>query len=128
MSRIPTPASIADAPEASRPLLEAVHKQLGSVPNLFRLVANSPAGLAGYLGLNGALAGGRLPAATRERIAIAVQETIQKRQTDRYGTSANYAAQNATPIHTCHGSLPTFQDLGQFYTPPIASDATEMRS
>jgi uncharacterized peroxidase-related enzyme len=74
MSRIPTPASVADAPEASRPHLEAVQKQLGSVPNLFRLVANSPAGLAGYLGLNGALAGGRLPAATRERIALAVAE------------------------------------------------------
>ena len=30
MSRIPTPATIADAPAASQPLLEAVKKQLGS--------------------------------------------------------------------------------------------------
>ena len=29
MSRIPTPATIADAPEKSQPLLEAVNKQLG---------------------------------------------------------------------------------------------------
>lgn len=74
MSRLSTPATIEDTPTASRALLEAVKKQLGSVPNLFRLVANSPAALEGYLGLSGALAKGRLPAATRERIALAVAE------------------------------------------------------
>ena len=62
MSRIAIPASIAAAPAASQPLLEAVNKQIGSVPNLFRLVANSPAALEGYLGMNGALAKGQLPA------------------------------------------------------------------
>ncbi|KUR73594.1 alkylhydroperoxidase [Novosphingobium fuchskuhlense] len=74
MSRIPTPASVADAPEASRPLLEAVNKALGTVPNLHRLVATSPAALEGYLAMNGALGKGKLPAATRERIALAVAE------------------------------------------------------
>lgn len=74
MARIPQPATIADAPAASRPLLEAVAKQLGSTPNLFRLVATSPQALEGYLGLSGALAKGTLPAATRERIALAVAE------------------------------------------------------
>ncbi|MBL9052641.1 MAG: peroxidase-related enzyme [Tabrizicola sp.] len=74
MTRIATPATIADAPAASQPLLEAVKKQLGSVPNLFRVVSNSPAALEGYLGLSGALAKGSLPAATRERIALAVAE------------------------------------------------------
>ena len=49
MSRIPTPAAIEAAPIASRPLLETVKKQLGSVPNLFRLVANSPAALKDIL-------------------------------------------------------------------------------
>jgi uncharacterized peroxidase-related enzyme len=73
-SRIPTPATIEDAPAAAQPLLNAVKTQLGSVPNLFRLVANSPAALEGYLGLNAALGKGRLPAATRERIAIAIAE------------------------------------------------------
>lgn len=72
MSRIPTPASIEAAPAAAQPFLEGVKKQLGSVPNLFRLVANSPAALEGYLGLNAALAKGALDAATRERIALAV--------------------------------------------------------
>jgi uncharacterized peroxidase-related enzyme len=75
MSRINTPASIEAAPAAAKPLLEAVKKQMGSVPNLFRVVANSPAALEGYLGLNNALSKGQLDAKTRERIAIAVAET-----------------------------------------------------
>jgi len=74
MSRIPTPATIEAAPTAAQPLLEAVKKQLGVVPNLFRLVAHSPAALEGYVSLSGALGKGQLPAATRERIALAVAE------------------------------------------------------
>lgn len=74
MSRLPTPASIEASPATSQPLLQAVKKQLGVVPNLFRLVGNSPAALEGYLGLNGALAKGALEAPTRERIALAVAE------------------------------------------------------
>jgi uncharacterized peroxidase-related enzyme len=74
MTRISIPAMIADAPQAAQPLLQAVEKQLGSVPNLFRLVATSPQALEGYLGLSGALGKGVLPAATRERIALAVAE------------------------------------------------------
>ena len=74
MSRIPTPASFEAAPAAARPALEAAKKQLGSVPNLFRVIANSPAALDGYLGLNAALAKGKLDAKTRERIALAVAE------------------------------------------------------
>jgi uncharacterized peroxidase-related enzyme len=74
MSRINIPATIESAPAASQALLQAVNKQLGSVPNLFRLVANSPAALEGYLGMSGALGKGALAAQTRERIALAVAE------------------------------------------------------
>lgn len=74
MSRIPTPATIDAAPIAAQPLLEAVKKQIGSAPNLFRITATSPAALEGYLSLNGALAKGALNAATRERIALAVAQ------------------------------------------------------
>ena len=74
MPRPPTPASIEASPTASQPLLQAVKEQLGVVPNLFRLIGNSPAALEGYLGLNGALAKGALEAPTRERIALAVAE------------------------------------------------------
>ena len=69
-----TAATIEEAPQASRKLLEAVKHQLGVVPNLFRLVATSPAALEGYLGMSGALGHGALPPATRERIALAVAE------------------------------------------------------
>jgi AhpD family alkylhydroperoxidase len=74
MPRIATPQSIEASPKASQPLLQGVRKQLGSVPNLFRLVANSSAALEGDLGLSGALAKGRLDTATGARIALAVAE------------------------------------------------------
>ncbi len=74
MSRIPNPATVADAPEKAQSLLNAVNAQLGSVPNMFRLISNSPQALEGYLGMSGALSKGALPAATRERIALAVAE------------------------------------------------------
>ena len=74
MNRLSIPANVNEAPAASQPLLNAVNKQLGVVPNLFRLVANSPAALEGYLGMSGALAKGALPAQTRERIALAVAQ------------------------------------------------------
>ncbi|WP_424988923.1 carboxymuconolactone decarboxylase family protein [Microbulbifer sp. S227A] len=75
MSRIPTPATISEAPEKSQPLLRSVEQNLGSVPNLFRLMATSPEALEGYLGLNGALSKGKLSTATRERIALAIAKT-----------------------------------------------------
>jgi len=74
MSRINIPATVDTAPAAAQPLLSGVKAKLGSVPNLFRLLAVSPAALEGYLGLSGALGKGSLDARTRERIALAVAE------------------------------------------------------
>ncbi|MBN7819819.1 peroxidase-related enzyme [Bowmanella sp. Y26] len=74
MSRITIPKSIAEAPEQSQAMLEAVNQQLGVVPNLFRLVSKSPVALEGYLAMSGALSKGNLSAATRERIALVVAE------------------------------------------------------
>ncbi|MEO2215676.1 carboxymuconolactone decarboxylase family protein [Chromobacterium vaccinii] len=73
MNRIAIPAA-EHIPAASQPLLAAVQQQLGMVPNLMKLLAHSPAALEGYLSLNGSLAKGRLDAALRERIALAVAE------------------------------------------------------
>lgn len=75
MSAITTPATIETSPTASQPLLQAVQKQLGSVPNMFRVIGNSPAALEGYLGLSAALGKGKLDARTRARIAMVVAET-----------------------------------------------------
>lgn len=72
MARISVPDSIEAAPEAARPLLEGVKAGLGIVPNLYKLLSVSPAGLEGVLGLNGALAKGKLSPQTRHRIALAV--------------------------------------------------------
>ncbi|MBN7795860.1 carboxymuconolactone decarboxylase family protein [Parahaliea mediterranea] len=74
MSHIPTPATIEQAPADSQPLLHTVQAALGSVPNLFRLIGNSPETLKGYMSLSGALEDGHLNVATRERIALAVAE------------------------------------------------------
>jgi len=56
----------------TKELLDAVKQKFGMVPNITRLMANSPQVLEGYLGFSGALAGGRLNPQLRERIAIAV--------------------------------------------------------
>ena len=72
MSRLSIPARD-DVPEASKPILDAVHKQLGVVPNMFRLIAQSPAALQGFTASNGALAKA-LDVKTRERIALAVAQ------------------------------------------------------
>ncbi len=73
MSRISIP-TVAESAAASQPLLAAVNKQLGMVPNLMKLIGHSPAALEGYLSLSGALQKGVLSMALRERIALTVAE------------------------------------------------------
>ena len=72
MSRLTIPTR-EGAPKASQPTLDAVHKQLGVVPNLFRLIACSPAALEGFAAFSGALSKA-LDVKTRERIALAVAQ------------------------------------------------------
>lgn len=52
--------------------LDAVKKKIGVVPNLFATFANAPAALNGYLAFSEALTHGRLTAAQRESLALAV--------------------------------------------------------
>ena len=59
----------------TKTLFEAVHKKLGAVPNLFRVLGNAPAALQGYLSLNAALADGSFSPTLREQIALTVAET-----------------------------------------------------
>lgn len=72
MTRLALPSADATLP-AAQPLLDAVKEQLGSVPNLFRLVGSSPAALEGFLALSGAL-GRTLDTKTRNRIALATAQ------------------------------------------------------
>nr|QIZ02266.1 carboxymuconolactone decarboxylase family protein [Streptomyces sp. S1D4-11] len=64
----------AEATGEAATLLAQVQKSLGAVPNMAKVMANSPALLKGWLELSGALARGVLPAAVRERLALATAE------------------------------------------------------
>jgi uncharacterized peroxidase-related enzyme len=72
MSRLAIPTRDT-APAESRPLLDAVHKKFGVIPNLFRVLALSPASLQGLLSFDDANSKA-LDLKTRERIAIAVAQ------------------------------------------------------
>lgn len=72
MSRIIIPATAA-IPVASQPILDAVGRSLGVVPNLFKIEALSTAALEAHVGLNSAVAK-TLDVKTRERIALAVAQ------------------------------------------------------
>lgn len=58
------------APTASKTQLDAVQKQIGMVPNIFKTIAHSPAALQFALGQSAALAAGALSPALREQIAL----------------------------------------------------------
>lgn len=73
MNRISIPTAEL-MPSASLPLLDAVNQQLGVVPNMMKLIGNSPAALEGYLSLNTALGKGTLGIKTAEGIALAIAE------------------------------------------------------
>jgi uncharacterized peroxidase-related enzyme len=72
MARIRIPTRD-EAPESVRPILDRVEKQLGFLPNLHRVMANSPAVLNGWLGLMSSLSS-TLDVKTRDAIALAVSE------------------------------------------------------
>jgi uncharacterized peroxidase-related enzyme len=55
-------------------LLVEAQKTLGTIPNMMKTMASSPAVLEGYLKFRAALGSGRLSARLREQIALAVAE------------------------------------------------------
>jgi uncharacterized peroxidase-related enzyme len=73
MSRIP-PVDPTITEGKVRELLAGVQQSLGATPNLYRVIAQSPAALEGVLALTGALARGRLRPRLREQLALAVAE------------------------------------------------------
>ena len=76
MPRI-TALELSAAPADSKALLEGVQVKIGMVPNLFKTFAHSPAVLKAYLAQGDALAGGVLPPALREQIALVTAGTNQ---------------------------------------------------
>jgi uncharacterized peroxidase-related enzyme len=73
MSRI-TPIDPAAAEGKVREMFAGIQRSLGAIPNLYRVIARSPAALEGALALAGSLSLGRLRPRLREQIAIAVAQ------------------------------------------------------
>ncbi|MEV6850457.1 carboxymuconolactone decarboxylase family protein [Actinoplanes sp. NPDC051411] len=69
-----TPVDPATATGPAAEVLAETKKAMGSTPNMAKVMAINPAVLKGYLALSGALGGGVLPPAVRERLAIATAE------------------------------------------------------
>jgi len=63
-----------DASEKSQELLAQVQQKFGSIPNVFKMMANSPALLQSYLSFSGALAAGKLDPEISERIALLIAQ------------------------------------------------------
>ena len=62
------PTTLETAPEASRPILVTLKKELGLVPNLYATIGNSPQALAMLLGASDILAKGELSAREIEMV------------------------------------------------------------
>jgi uncharacterized peroxidase-related enzyme len=73
MARINIVSAESANPE-QKALYEAIHAQLGMVPNFLKVFANSPAALKAFLGLHGIAGDGSLDPLTRERIALALAQ------------------------------------------------------
>jgi len=76
-------------------LLDGVKAKLGTVPNMTKVMVNSPAVLEAYLGFSGALAGGHLNSKLREKIALF---SAQENQCD-YCLSAHTAIGKMVGLH-----------------------------
>ena len=69
------PVDPATATGKTKEVLDTINTKMGRVPNIFAIMANSPAAVQGYLNFGAALADGVLSAKARESIAIACAET-----------------------------------------------------
>src|SRR3954468_11642243 len=76
MSRFPIHDDLT-APEASLPILKGLQASAGQIPNFLGVLAGSAAALRAYVRFRGELRRGALPAATRERIGLAVARALR---------------------------------------------------
>lgn len=64
--------TLENAPEGSKEILNGFQQKMGKVINIFKAMANSPAALKTYLGIDAALQDKTLDNAISERIALAI--------------------------------------------------------
>lgn len=94
MSRIPLiTADVASSEQLA--LLTATQRQLGTVPDLWRVFAQSPAALTAFIGLHHVAREGLLDLKTRERIALA----LAQRNGCHYCLSAHTALGSAAGLN-----------------------------
>ena len=102
------------APGKSKNLLDAVKASLGMVPNLFRVMAHSPATLEGFLSFNSALGAGTLDAKScasglhwrsRKRIAAATASPPTACSARAPGWTTAKSAQPAMGVRPTHAAL-----------------------
>lgn len=117
MSRI-APVNPADAAPAVKQTLTRIEGAFGTVPNMFAVVANSPAALQSMWGSFGAFSTGSLGAALTEQIAVAVAN----RNSCRYclaahtvlGTNAGVSVVDLEDAQRAHSSDAKVDALLQF--------------
>lgn len=73
-SRLPA-IPVETAAGSNKDIFAALQKMLGTVPNMTRVMANSPAVLQSYAQFSGALNGAKLSARIREQIALLTAES-----------------------------------------------------
>jgi uncharacterized peroxidase-related enzyme len=74
MSRLPI-QSVESATASTKDIFAALQKGLGTVPNMAKVMANSPAVLQAWAQFNGALGASKLSPKLREQIALLTAET-----------------------------------------------------
>ena len=117
MSRI-SPIDPAQASGTLKSTLTKIEGAFGTVPNMFAVVANSPAALQSMWGSFGAFSTGSLGAGLSEQIAVAVAD----RNRCRYclaahtvlGTNAGVSEQDLATAQRAHSDDPKVDALLQF--------------
>lgn len=74
MARLPI-QSVESATGQTKEIFASLQKALGTVPNMTKVMANSPAVLQAYVGFSGALGHSKLSAQIREQIALLTAES-----------------------------------------------------
>lgn len=83
------------APSPVRETFAAVKAKIGKVPNLYRVMGQSPAALSAYLSIGAALESARLELPLREKIALA----ISQKNACHYCLSAHSAIAKMVGVH-----------------------------
>ena len=117
MALVPILAATEAAPAAQANLAK-IEKAFGTIPNMFAVVANSPAALQSMWGSFGAFSTGALGAALTEQIAVAVADTNDCRYClaahTALGSQAGLSAEELATAQRARAADPKTEALLQF--------------